>query len=258
MNRLLALIATSLTLTLLVSPCFANAEFDLETARLSIDDQGFATLAFANESAWPKPATPAFALTVNGSAVFPKSVRREGNDLVVVFSNETTARMSVLVQTGFAVFRLKELSETPDLEQFQLFQLGLPEGATVRRTLNAAVSGDSLAAVVACEPNVQASYAALPAPRADRAGVQHEFVPTKDAKVGQQASRFTSRSNEVPGGWSMRGKRFPTSLDLTGLKAIRAWVHGDGQGQMLKFQLNDGKGGPAMSICQSILRAGGM
>lgn len=242
MNRLLALVTTSLALLALVSPCYANAEFNLETARLSIDDQGFAEITFA-QGAWPKSATPAFSLTVNGSAVFPKSVRQDANDLVVVFANGTTARFSVLVQNGFVVFRLKEISETPGLEQFQLFQLGLPEGATVRRTLNAAVSAENLAAVVAGEPNVLASYAALPAPRADRSGIRHEFAPTKEAKVGQQASRFTSVSDGNPGGWSMRGKMFPKPLDLTGLKAIRAWVHGDGKGQMLKFQLNDGKGG---------------
>jgi hypothetical protein len=64
-----------------------------------------------------------------------------------------------------------------------------------------------------------------------------------DAKAGHHAARFTATSNSESGGWSMRGKSFPVPRDLTGCKAIRAWVHGDGKGQALKIQLFDGAGG---------------
>ena len=41
----------------------------------------------------------------------------------------------------------------------------------------------------------------------------------------------------------MRGRLFRAPEDLSGLAAVKVWVHGDGGGQLLKVQLFDGKGG---------------
>jgi len=68
-------------------------------------------------------------------------------------------------------------------------------------------------------------------------------MQTREAKVGSTAADFTATADEKPGGWSICGRDFPEPIDLTGCKAIRAWVHGDGKGEQLKLQLYDGRGG---------------
>ncbi|MFA6547055.1 MAG: hypothetical protein WCS99_21740, partial [Limisphaerales bacterium] len=126
---------------------------------------------------------------------------------------------------------------------FRLFSLPVPADAQIAGTVNAADLGEHAAAVMAAEPNVEARSSHSSAPRADRAGCSHEFAQTGEAKAGRHAARFTATSDSKSGGWSMRGKNFPVPLDLTGCKAIRAWVHGDGKGEQLKIQLQDGAGG---------------
>ncbi|MFO0926486.1 MAG: hypothetical protein U0736_05530 [Gemmataceae bacterium] len=159
----------------------------------------------------------------------------------MTFSDRSTAEFRVTVQQGFAVFRLIRCTE--GFERLGLFRLGVPAGATIRDVLNAATAGKNTAAVMACEPNVRAFSDTPPARQADRPGCTHQFTPSDDAKEGRTAALFVATSDAKPGGWSMHGRSLDAPLDLTGLTAVRAWVHGDGQGQLLKFQLCDSAGG---------------
>ena len=76
-----------------------------------------------------------------------------------------------------------------------------------------------------------------------RAGVTQSFTPaTDDAKVGRACGVFTATNAGEAGGWCAKGKRLPKPLDLSGYPALGLWVHGDGQGEALVFQLRDTAG----------------
>ncbi|MFA6239630.1 MAG: hypothetical protein WC655_01800, partial [Candidatus Hydrogenedentales bacterium] len=95
----------------------------------------------------------------------------------------------------------------------------------------------------AAEPNVHALSNTLDGYNADRPGCSHTFTISTDAKSGTGAAQFTATADSKDLGWSVCGRTLQRPVDLTGLKAIRAWVHGDGQGEALKIQLYDGAGG---------------
>lgn len=237
-------IAVIAFLSLLAAPAgVVAASFDLGTATLTLDDDGTPGLTFADGTVWTAGGPSAFSIQEEGRVVAARSVHRDGDRLIVTFESGTTAEFSVAVQHGFAVFRLTNLSAKGTIERLRLFRLGLPPNAQRRPVLNAATHGPHFAAVLAGEPNVHAFLETSRSPRSDREGGRHEFVPSSEARAGRTAAKFTATSNSEPGGWSMRGRSFDAPLDLTGLRAIRAWVHGDGQGQALKFQLSDGRGG---------------
>lgn len=76
-------------------------------------------------------------------------------------------------------------------------------------------------------------------------GVTAELVQSTDTvKIGGASAGYTATSTlGDSSGWSARGRRFAQPLDLSGFRGLGAWVHGDGKGQSLKFQLRDTVGG---------------
>jgi hypothetical protein len=81
--------------------------------------------------------------------------------------------------------------------------------------------------------------------RATFQGVTQELaLVTDDVKEGKTACRFTATST-LPGnnGWATFGRRFDPPLAFGPYAVIGLWVKGDGQGQLLKVQLRDAKGG---------------
>jgi hypothetical protein len=219
------------------------ASLDLSTARLTLNERAISSLAFADGTGWPSAIQPAFFIEAGGRSYGPRSVNVHGNRWTVQFANNSTAEFDVTCGQGFALFRLTKLAPRDGVTSLQLFSLATPADARLASTINAAVADGHFAAVMAAEPNVNAELNHFDVSRADRPGCQHEFVPSEERQAGHHAARFTATCNEQPGGWSVQGRLFPTPLDLTGCKAIRAWVHGDGNGQALKIQLCDGVGG---------------
>jgi hypothetical protein len=221
----------------------AEVVLDLGTAKLTLDDRGASQLSFPDGATWPATGSSAFSLRKSGQTLRPQSVQGNAERIVATFPGNITAEFAVTVRNGFAIFRLTKLSNAEGVETLGLFRIALPAEARVRRVLNAATVGSNTAALMACEPNVRAFSERPDTRRADRPGCRHTFEPNDDAKAGRTAARFTATADEKSGGWSMRGRRFDTPHDLSGLTALRAWVHGDGQGQMLKFQLCDDASG---------------
>ena len=240
-TRTLAILAVLLC----VEPAMiAAGTLDLNTAKLAIDDRGMVTrLEFADGAAWPAGSQPAFAIEAGGRTYLPLAVQQRGELWRVRFANGSTAEFRVTTGQGVAVFRLTRLDPKEGITRFRLFSLAAPSGARIATTINAAAHEGHFAAVMTGEPNVSVSSGQSGGSKADRAGCSHEFVRCDEAKAGRHAARFTATCNAEPGGWSMRGKSLPAPRDLTGCKAIRAWVHGDGKGQALKIQLYDGEGG---------------
>jgi hypothetical protein len=222
----------------------ADTTLDLTTAKISIDGRGIVTgLGFADGAQWPSAGQPAFAVEVDGKTWAPREVEFAGERCRVRFENGAAAEFRVTTGRGFAVFRLTKLEGGQQLARLRLFNLAVPSGARMASTLNGGAHQGHFAAVMAGEPNVNAAPSQWGSSKADRPGCSHEFARCDQSKVGNHAARFTATSNAEPGGWSMRGKNFAVPRDLTGCKAIRAWVHGDGKGQALKIQLFDNAGG---------------
>ena len=234
----------SLILSTFPHPAARAETLDLGTSKLTIDPRGIVTgLTFADGAKWPSTSQPAFSVEASGRTCLPIEVQRQGELWRVRFEHGVTAEFRVTTGQGFAVFRLTKLEPKQQLARFRLFSLAAPAGAQVASTLNGASHQGHFAAVMVAEPNVRPVLGQSGGSKADRPGCSHEFVRVDAAKSGNHAARFTATSDAKPGGWSMRGQSFPLPRDLTGCKAIRAWVHGDGKGQALKIQLFDGAGG---------------
>lgn len=238
-----------LALALLLAPAAstpAQIQFDLGTAVLTIERQGqLSSLVLQDGSAWPVDARPLFVLETEQRQQVPVAVDLQGDRLQVEFQGGATATFMVRTEPGLMVWELTELQGAePGVEKLQLFHLAVPPQADLAAALNACSTTDWSVAVMGAEPNVLGQPERLVGAHGDRPGCSHQFEQvTGLAQVGQYAARFTATCNEQPGGWSVRGKRFAAPLDLTGCRAIRAWVHGDGKGEQLKIQLHDGAGG---------------
>jgi hypothetical protein len=230
---------------LLGSWCSAETTFDLKTAKLTLGDDGtVASLVFADGPSWPAAGRPALCLETAQGRRLPESVSQTGNTLSVVFAGGSSAELQVEPHRGFLVVRLTRLTTKEDVQRLRLFSVGTLPEAKLSSTLNAGLTDTQAVALMAAEVNVHAYSEASRGVRGNRSGCRHEFVrETGNAKVGTAAARFTATSSAERGGWSVRGKAFSKPLDLTGCKAIRAWVHGDGKGQSLKFQLTGSKNG---------------
>jgi hypothetical protein len=244
-NRLATLLQAICTLALFSAWCQAETAFDLGTARLTLDGQGAVTsLVFSDGQNWPACSQPAFCLQTAQGRLLPESVARVDNKLKVLFAGGSSAEFAVQSNRGFAVFRLVKLSTKEKVTNFRLFSLATSPQAKLSSELNAGLSDSTAVAVMAAEVNVHAYAESFGGERGDKPGCRHEFVQTgEEAKVGRSAARFTATSSAEPDGWSMRGRSFVKPLDLSGCKAIRVWVKGDGQGEALKIQLSDGQGG---------------
>lgn len=222
----------------------AAVSFDLGGAVLSIDaTTAAARVRFADGTATPKSDRPCFVLETAGRIVMPRRVVGEGDRLTVSFEDGSEAELRVSRQPGFAVFRLVRLDARSKVERLRLWEMPVPSSSGIAGTINAARWEGKLVAAMTAAPNVHSYSETTVAPRADRQGCSHRFDQTTAAKSGRYAARFAATCNKEPLGWSMRGTNFQAPRDLTGCKAIRAWVYGDGNGELLKFQLGDGVGG---------------
>jgi hypothetical protein len=69
-------------------------------------------------------------------------------------------------------------------------------------------------------------------------------VSAEQVKAGITCGRYTARSGlaERRGAWAMVGTSFLPPLDMTACPALGVWVHGDGKGEVLNFQLVDVRG----------------
>lgn len=241
-----SVVAISLFLSALAAPCLSDVVFDLGTAKLRLSDQGqLVSLqdAQGNEYA-TAPAGPAFCLETRHGFLLPASLTRKDRRLIVQFPRGR-AEFEVAEHPGFLVFDLVNLVGDDDVEQVQLINLSLKKPQQQAHHINACFYDSFVVSVMGAQPHVLGSPGRPGSVQGDRAGCSHTFTQaTDDVKVGRFAADFTAASTlDKTGGYSVRGKRLPASLDLTGCKAVRAWVRGDGKGQQLKIQLFDGAKG---------------
>ncbi len=224
----------------------ADVTIDLQTATLALDDAGRVTsLTSAGGSALTVPGPPVLYLDTDETTHFPTAISRTGSTITVAFEGGATAEFSITTQRGFVVLDLRKLTAPRNVRRFRLFGLPVQRDTKVASRINAVrINGHALA-VMAAEPNVHALSNRYDAYLADKPDCSHEFARIDDnVRAGKYAARFTATSKRNGNdGWSVRGKHYDRPLDLSGCTAIRAWVHGDGNGQLLKIQLNDDAGG---------------
>ncbi|MBM4050689.1 MAG: hypothetical protein FJ279_36795, partial [Planctomycetes bacterium] len=236
-------ILLALAAVLLGRCCLGEILFDMRTASLRLDDAGRALslrAADGTEYVMGSPQ-PAFWLRTKDGVQYPVSARKTGQTLTVAFKAHK-AEFAVTEHDGFLLFELKDLTPSEGVERFQLLNIPLQATSEQAGTINARYYDGFAVCVMAAEVNVRPFSETSGGSRADREGCSHAFTQVADdVKVGRSAAKFTATSKlDQKTGWSVRGKRFPLPLDLTPCKAIRAWVRGDGKGESLKIQLNDG------------------
>ncbi len=214
---------------------------------VTLDDRGAVTsiLSADGQEHAPAGAPPAFEVETDQGRLQSTSVVRQGNALTVLFGSQGRMRLAVTEGQGFALLKVTELAVPGTVARLQLFCLPVKTPGTVAHTINACYDDRFAMAVMATEINVRPRLLSPRGAGQDQKGCTHRFEPVTDAvREGKSAARFTATSSRTDAaGWSMVSRGFPTPLDLRGCKAIRAWVHGDGGGQSLKIQLNDGGDG---------------
>jgi hypothetical protein len=209
---------------------------------LVVDSQGYARVELGEDAAGGV-GEPILQLYTAGEHLLPESVAGEGNKIRATFTGGYVCELTVTPQANFLLFELTRLEGPKDLERVELFSVGLPRGAELMTTLNGGRTAKHVVTLSAAELNVLPYMQTHGHTDSDRAGCSHELAPSDDAKEGKTSARFTATCNERGTGWSFVGGSFARPMDLSGCKAIRAWIRGDAKGEQLKIQLYDGLGG---------------
>ena len=228
----------------LIFPAYSDAVVQLDTAQLLIDDRGYVRLDIEGEGApWPISVSPLVQLDTESETLVPAKVGMNGDQLSIQFSDGSSCEFAVEKRDDFLVFELTELNAPDNVGRMGLLNLALPADTEVLITLNGGRTTRHFVSLSSAEINVHAYYQRYGRRESDRDGCTHEFVQTAEARVGRGAAEFRATCNEQGSGWSYCRRDLPQPMDLSGCKAIRAWVFGDGKGEQLKIQLYDGAGG---------------
>lgn len=231
------------------------------TLTLGVDATAFLERADGVETSAP---VRAFSFVSSGRTVDATRVKRitEGKTafetLIVEFADGTRAKFEAKPGPGSVVFRLLGLDAKSPVDEIAIFRLGAPQHSRIAWHTNAAISADGFrVATMTAAPNVRPLASHTGRAQNDREGCSHSFRPlartdaenvdggkaSKDGSSAKPVAEFCATSTrDDGGGWSVRGRSFSEPLDLTGCRAIRVRVWGDGNGQQLKIQLG-GKSG---------------
>lgn len=184
---LLALVVTGAAPT---APA-AGVDLDLETARLTLNDRGAASITFPGDAAWPAADRPAFGLETDAGLAASRTCVLEGRTLRVEFENAATADFDVSRQRSFVLLRLTRFECDRPVSRLQLFALRAPADAIQIPTLGAAQSNDRFVAVMAGEPNVQCVVSPMPRGSSDGAGQLELLLSAQTvAKHGIEPAAF--------------------------------------------------------------------
>lgn len=224
----------------------------LGDATLTLSLDGKAQIARGEENL--APPVSAFALmTTDGRTLEAKRVEKKSPDTFdVIFPDGTRASLNAMSQNGFVLFKLTALDTKSDVVEFSLFRIGVPNETDYAGEINHAIFDDGFrVGVMTAAVNTRPVGLSIGGAKGDNKDCSHSFVPTNRAEAdpnaafgdGEICAEFRAESKRSDGaGWSIRGKNFDESVDLSGCRAIRARIFGDGKGEALKIQLG-GKSG---------------
>lgn len=218
--------------------------FDLGYGKISLSDQGSVSAKFSNGVSWPESNHSAFLLeTQSGKILVPQKVEVLQNKVKIIFDSGTQALFDLVQGKGYLVFRLVHLKSDRKIARFQLMQIPVPDHAKIASLINTAYHEGQSLSVMTASPNVHLVQKSLGRISMNNKGCSHQFLPISPGKSGKYAAQFRASCDHTINGWSVRGQNFPKPLDLSNPVGIRVWVHGDGNGEHLKIQLSDHKGG---------------
>jgi len=217
------------------------------TGLLQLDDHGRVTALVdrATGRNVAGPGRPLCRVQTADGWLDPEAVTLAGESLTMRFAGGVTLHWQVRTGSAFAWFELARVEGEAAIQTIRLADLTVRELPTLATMAGAAYDDSFAVAVMATHPNIKGGGVGGGSGGSNLSGVTHLFESiTDDVKQGRQAARFAATSTRPTGdGWSVRPRSTSPPLDLTGLQAIRLWVHGDGGGQQLKVQLQDGRGG---------------
>lgn len=220
------------------------ADYDLGTARISIYEKGGASVDLPDGRNWSRSSTPLFELIKDqDESVAAQKIIKTDRGIDVLFDDGSRAGFKIERGKGFLCFQLDQFAPKQEFSQFRIMNLPIPTGAKLAGLINTAYKDGYAVSVMTAAPNVCPAGRIMTGMRGDRAGCSHSFEMDPNAKQGKYSARFTASCDAKGGGYSVQGRHFSVAQNFTGCKAVRAWVHGDGNGQALKIQLASGAKG---------------
>ena len=253
-------------------PAKPAAVWNLGDATLTLGADATAVLERADGGETSAPVR-AFSFVSNGRTVEATRVERITEEktafetLIVEFADGTKAKFEAKPNPGSVVLRLLGLEEKSPVDEIAIFRLGAPQNSRIASQINAAIADDGFrVAAMTAAPNVRPLSSHLRRTQTNLDGCSHYFRPLArvdaenvdgdadkagkielSVKIGPNAPKpvaefCATSTRENNDGWSVRGRSFDAPLDLTGCRAIRVRVWGDGNGQQLKIQLGGESG----------------
>ena len=247
----------------IAQPAQPAAVWNLGDAILTLGADATAVLERADGGETSAPVR-AFFFVSNGRTVNATRVERIMEEktafetLIVEFEDGTKAKFEAKPSPGSVVFRLLGLDAKSPVDEIAIFRLGAPQDSRIAWQINAAIADDGFrVAVMTAAPNVQPRSSHFGRAQNSLDGCSHTFQSlardaaenvdgdkaSKNGSSDKPVAEFCATSTRESGdGWAVRGRSFDAPLDLTGCRAIRVRVWGDGNGQQLKIQLGGESG----------------
>ncbi len=236
-------------LGILATACLGTVDVRWDTALLRLDDTGRVVALQDNATGrnYAVGGHPFCRIETDDAVLVPSGVDKSDDRVSFTFADGVSLTYRVSTGPGFSLWQLLSLDgmEPAKVRTLHVCRLNLDDLPTVGSKINACYDEEFAAAVMATHINVRGHATAGQARGSNHTGVTHTFGPeTELIREGRQAASFAATSSrDKNDGWSVRGRTFGPPQNLTGLQAVKAWVHGDGKGELLKIQLHDGKEG---------------
>jgi len=237
------------TIGLLAMTWFGTVDVGWDTATLRFDDNGCVVALQDNTTGrnYAVGGQPFCRIETEDRLLEPSAVNKSGDRISFVFPGGVTLTFGVVTGSGFSWWQVQSLDglDPAEVRALRLCSLNLDGLPAVGSLLNACYDDSFAVALIATRINVRGFPIVRGAQGTNLVGITHTFRPDSEhLREGRHAACFAAvSSRDKNDGWSVRGRAIQPPLDLSGLQAIKAWVHGDGKGELLKIQLFDGKGG---------------
>lgn len=215
------------------------------SASLTLDPSGKINRINFLDGTSHTPSIPLACATIEtaDSSLSPTAASLTNNTLDLSFPDGSSIALTLEPHSGFTLFRLSELNLKTSATALRLLRLPIPTQAKKEGTLNAAFIQDSALALMAGSPEIVIPGSTGRGTSADMSGCSHTFLQNEITTTGQHYASFTAESTTSSRGWVMRGSAYPQRLKMEEIRGVSARVRGDGNDQLLKFQLNDEVGG---------------
>lgn len=214
-------------------------DWNLGEARLVLTDVATARLVRTDAKKSDAGAVRAFALyDADGVPLYAEKLEKTGDATFrVQFPDGSTADFKTRPGKGYVLVDLIKLDAKKPFERFDIFRVAAPNETRRADSINTAIFDDGFRiSLMSTAINANQKRSSNGGSKHDNAGCSHTFRQKVIGSKTYAEFRATSKRDDG-GGWSVRGKTFDKPLDLTGCRAIRARVYGDGKGQALKIQL---------------------